>query len=46
MGDFDNNILYIQFMLGYNQFRFEADGSARARGDFIFYFTCNDFSEM
>jgi hypothetical protein len=29
-----------------NQFRYEADGSARARGDFIFYFTCNDFSEM
>ncbi len=26
-----------------NQFRYEADGSARARGDF-FYFTCNDFS--
>ena len=29
-----------------NQFKYEADGSARARGDFIFYFTCNDFSEM
>jgi hypothetical protein len=29
-----------------NQFSYGADGSARARGDFIFYFTCNDFSEM
>jgi hypothetical protein len=29
-----------------NQFRYEMDGSARASGDFIFYFTCNDFSEM
>jgi hypothetical protein len=28
-----------------NEFKYEADGSARARGDFIFYFTCNDFSE-
>jgi hypothetical protein len=29
-----------------NQFKYGPDGSARARGDFIFYFTCNDFSEM
>jgi hypothetical protein len=28
-----------------NQFRYEVDGSARAAGDFIFYFTCNEFSE-
>jgi hypothetical protein len=28
-----------------NQFKDEADGSARARGDFIFYFACNDFFE-
>ena len=29
-----------------NQFKYGADGSARARGDFIFYFACNDFSEI